>query len=48
MAAVAAVIVLVTLVLMTTGRAPAVQALVCALVIAGLLGIATPTSFSPG
>ena len=48
MAAVPAVIVLVTLVLMTTGRAPAVLALVCALVIAGLLGIATPNELFAG
>lgn len=38
----AAVIVLVTLIVMTTGRQPAVLALICALVVAGLAGIATP------
>ncbi|MFN3006357.1 SLC13 family permease [Mycolicibacterium wolinskyi] len=42
MAFVAAVIVVLTLIAMTTGRAPAVLALICALVAAGLLGIATP------
>ena len=44
---VAAVIVLLTLVVMTTGRAPAVLALICALVAAGAVGIATPPSCSP-
>ena len=48
MAAAAAVIVLVTLVVMTTGRAPAVLALACALVIAGLLGIARPDELFAG
>ena len=48
MAVVAAVIVFVTLIVMTTGRVPAVLALICALVVAGLIGIATPESFSPG
>jgi hypothetical protein len=48
MAAAAAVIVLVTLVVMTTGRAPAVLALSCALVIAGLLGIARPDELFAG
>ncbi|WP_234790756.1 hypothetical protein [Mycolicibacterium wolinskyi] len=42
MAFVAAVIVVLTLIAMTTGRAPAVLALICALVTAGLLRIATP------
>jgi hypothetical protein len=41
------VIVIVTLIVMTTGRAPAVLALTCALVAAGLLGIATPPSTMP-
>lgn len=41
MAFVAAVIVVLTLIAMTTGRAPAVLALICALVAADLLGIAT-------
>jgi len=48
MAVVAAVIVVVTLVVMTTGRVPAVLALACALVIAGLLGIATPSELFAG
>jgi len=48
MAAVAAVIVIATLVVMTTGRVPAVLALACALVIAGLLGIATPSELFAG
>ncbi|BDY31663.1 SLC13 family permease [Mycolicibacterium mageritense] len=48
MALVAAVIVVATLVAMTTGRAPAVLALICALVAAGLLGIATPSELFGG
>jgi len=48
MAAVAAVIVIATLVAMTTGRVLAVLALACALVIAGLLGIATPSELFAG
>jgi di/tricarboxylate transporter len=48
MAVVAAVIVVVTLIAMTTGRAPAVLALICALVAAGLLGIATPAELFAG
>lgn len=44
----AAVIVIVTLIVMTTGRAPAVLALTCALVAAGLLGIATPAQLFGG
>lgn len=48
MALTAAVIVVVTLVVMTTGRAPAVLALICALVAAGLLGIATPSELFAG
>ena len=41
-------IVIVTLIVMTTGRAPAVLALTCALVAAGLLGIATPAQLFGG
>lgn len=48
MALVAAVIVVVTLAVMTTGRLPAVLALTCALVVAGLLGIATPAELFAG
>lgn len=45
---VAAVIVLGTLVAMTTGAVPAVLALICALVTAGLAGIATPAQLFAG
>src|SRR6478752_3500524 len=45
---VAAVIVIATLVAMTTGRVPAVLALICALVAAGLAGIATPAELFAG
>ncbi|ANW67922.1 hypothetical protein BCA37_20510 [Mycobacterium sp. djl-10] len=48
MAIVAAVIVVVTLVVMTTGAVPAVLALLCALVVAGLVGIATPAELFAG
>lgn len=48
MALTAAVIVAGTLLMMTTGRAPAVLALLCALVAAGLLGIATPSELFAG
>ena len=48
MALVAAVIVVLTLVAMTTGRTPAVLALICALVAAGLIGIATPAELFAG
>ena len=48
MAIVAAVIVIATLVAMTTGRVPAVLALICALVVAGLIGIATPAELFAG
>jgi Na+/H+ antiporter NhaD/arsenite permease-like protein len=48
MALTAAVIIVVTLVVMTTGRTPAVLALICALVAAGLLGIATPNELFAG
>ncbi|CAN5201161.1 SLC13 family permease [soil metagenome] len=48
MAIVAAVIVVLTLAVMTTGRTPAVLALICALVTAGLLGIATPAELFGG
>jgi di/tricarboxylate transporter len=44
----AAVIVLVTLIVMTTGRQPAVLALICALVVAGIAGIATPAQLFGG
>lgn len=47
-AVVAALIVVATLVAMTTGRSPAVLALICALVAAGLLGIATPSELFSG
>ncbi|MCB0943214.1 MAG: anion permease [Mycobacterium sp.] len=45
---VAAVIVVLTLVVMTTGRIPAVLALICALVAAGAIGIATPAELFAG
>ena len=48
MAILAAVIVVVTLIVMTTGRQPAVLALICALVVAGLAGIATPAELFAG
>ena len=48
MAIVAAVIVVITLVVMTTGTVPAVLALLCALVVAGLVGIATPAELFAG
>lgn len=48
MALAAAVIVVLTLVAMTTGRTPAVLALICALVAAGLIGIATPGELFAG
>lgn len=48
MALIAAVIVIGALVAMTTGRAPAVLALTCALVVAGLIGIATPAELFAG
>ncbi|MDY6999910.1 MAG: SLC13 family permease [Actinomycetota bacterium] len=41
-------IVVVTLIVMTTGRQPAVLALICALVVAGLAGIATPAELFAG
>ena len=44
----AAVIVVATLIAMTTGRTPAVLALICALVAAGVLGIATPAELFGG
>jgi di/tricarboxylate transporter len=47
-AVVAALIVIATLIAMTTGRSPAVLALICALVTAGLLGIATPSELFSG
>lgn len=48
MAVIAAVIVVATLVVMTTGKAPAVLALATALVVAGLVGIASPTELFAG
>jgi di/tricarboxylate transporter len=45
---VAAIIVVATLVAMTTGAVPAVLALICALVTAGLAGIATPAELFAG
>ncbi|MGU3501987.1 SLC13 family permease [Mycobacterium sp. C31M] len=45
---VAAIIVVATLIVMTTGTVPAVLALICALVTAGLVGIATPTELFAG
>ena len=48
MAVVAAAIVILTLAVKTTGRTPAVLALICALVVAGLLGIATPADLFAG
>ncbi|MGB3485896.1 MAG: SLC13 family permease [Mycobacterium sp.] len=48
MAIMAAAIVAITLVVMTTGTVPAVLALLCALVVAGLVGIATPAELFAG
>jgi hypothetical protein len=48
MALAAAVIVVLALAAMTSGRVPAVLALICALVVAGLLGIATPAELFAG
>lgn len=48
MAVTAALIVVATLVAMTSGRVPAVLALVTALVVAGLVGIATPAELFAG
>ena len=48
MAIVAAVIVTATLVVMITGSMPAVLALTCALVVAGIIGIATPAELFAG
>jgi len=48
MALIAAVIVVLTLTVMTAGRVPAVLALICALVAAGLIGIATPAELFAG
>lgn len=45
---IAALIVVVTLAVMTTGRAPAVLALATALVVAGLVGIASPAELFAG
>lgn len=48
MAWIAAVIVIATLAVMTAGTVPAVLALICALVVAGLVGIATPAELFAG
>lgn len=48
MAIVAAVLVVVTLVAMTSGRVPAVLALIVALLVAGVIGIATPAQLFAG
>ena len=48
MPVVAAIIVTITLVVIVTGRAPAVLALICALLVAGFLGIATPAELFAG
>lgn len=48
MALIAALIVVVTLVVMTTGAVPAVLALTTALVVAGIVGIATPAELFAG
>ncbi len=48
MALIAALIVVVTLVVMTTGAVPAVLALTTALVVAGVVGIATPAELFAG
>ena len=48
MSSVAAVIVIATLIMMTTGKVPAALALICALVVAGLIGIATPAQLFAG
>jgi len=48
MPVIAAVIVVVTLAFIVSGRAPAVLALVCALLVAGFIGIATPSELFAG
>ena len=48
MQVVAALIVVATLIVMTTGAVPAVLALICALVLAGIIGIATPQELFGG
>ena len=48
MPAIAAVIVVVTLAAIVSGRVPAVLALLCALVVAGFVGIATPAELFAG
>ncbi len=48
MPVVAAIIVAVTLVVIVSGRAPAVLALICALLVAGFIGIATPAELFAG
>ena len=48
MAIVAAVLLIATLVVMTSGRVPAVLALIVALMLAGVIGIATPAQLLGG
>jgi di/tricarboxylate transporter len=48
MPVVAAILVLVTLAVIVSGRAPAVLALICALLVAGFIGIATPAELFAG
>ena len=48
MPAIAGVIVLVALVVIVSGRVPAVLALICALLVAGFIGIATPAELFAG
>jgi len=48
MPALAAIIVLIALVAIVSGRVPAVLALVCALLVAGFVGIATPRELFAG
>ena len=45
---VAAIIVVITLAVIVSGRAPAVLALICALLVAGFIGIATPSELFAG
>jgi hypothetical protein len=48
MPVVAAIIVAITLTVIVSGRAPAVLALICALLVAGFIGIATPSELFAG
>ena len=48
MPVVAAIIVVITLAVIVSGRAPAVLALICALLVAGFIGIATPSELFAG